>query len=763
MKPARPATAFVAIMVVAISTVAAVVLSAAQATTVPVYKPAQRLCVLCDFGVRLEDPSLPQQMGLMADGEDGYIYATSSSGGKNGVFVNQGTIFRFSTATGKVDVLYAFDMLDHGFNPMGGLTRKKEDGTWTFYGTTYQGGRFHFLSNGKDTLGFGVGVLFKFKADPAFTAGGQIVPQLLHVFRNGNMTGMKQTQCKDVPVKHCFFSPQQRLNAAAGYPMSAPVLASDGNFYGVASKGMNYATGILYKVQPSSDGLGITALCVGGGMFPDDAEPTDQQLVDQCMFRGDRGILPVSLTAHPTLPELYGTTTGGAPQAPYGTVFKATLGGVVTVLKNFKDPTEGAYPFGVIIASDRKLYGTTRNGGLIGGGNPSGAGVVYRITPLPTSGFIAASDFEVIRRLNGTTDGAGPVSQLVDVPKIIVDPTTGQKQERPVLYGTASGGGETRGVIFRIDTTVASGPPTYQVAYTFPFAWQAAGSSPQSTLIKWQDSKTGLPVLFGTTRGGGTVNYGTLLRLSGLDLPPVQQPVGSITFVRRTTTAPLSRSFAVPGQTQMMTVLVQPDVDVLNNPQGQDGIRIDASYCRNPHIIQFISRDKFDVLRNQWVVGTYYVRDSPLQQNVSYPFSTGDEEGDRRWRVDALNGPPNPYYDENFGSAHIVTANSITIFDAPSFGGIPAREGVAPNYVEGRPERWRAVFRDFVICNCKAIAEVRWTRQADVKFYPDTQTWKHEAPVYRDISITPASETALDWVNQQLQFDASGQQYPLLP
>ena len=55
-----------------------------------------------------------------------------------------------------------------------------------------------------------------------------------------------------------------------------------------------HATGVLYKVQPSSDGLGITALCVGGGMFPDDAEPTDQELVDRCMFRGDRGILQVA-------------------------------------------------------------------------------------------------------------------------------------------------------------------------------------------------------------------------------------------------------------------------------------------------------------------------------------------------------------------------------------------------------------------------------------------------------------------------------------
>jgi hypothetical protein len=767
MKRTRPGAVFVAIMVIVIGAVGAVVLTAAQATA-PVYKPAQRLCVLCDFGVHIEDPSLPQQMGLMADGQDGYIYGTSSSGGKNGVFVNQGTIFRFSTSTGKVDVLYAFDMLDHGFNPMGGLTRAADG---TLYGTTYQGGRFHFLLNGKDTLGFGVGVLFKFKPDPAFTAGGQIVPELLHVFRNGNMTGMKQTQCKDLPVKHCFFSPQQRLNAAAGYPLSAPVQASNGEFYGVASKGMNYATGILYKAQPSSDGLGITALCVGGAIFPDDAEPTDQELVDRCMFRGDRGILPVSLTAHPTLPELYGTTTGGAPGAPYGTVFKATLGGLVTVLKNFKDPTEGSQPFGVIIASDRKLYGTTRYGGLIGGGLPSGGGVVYRISPLPTSGFIAASDFEVIRRLNGTTDGGGPVSQLVDVPRIITDPTTGQKQERPVLYGTASGGGENRGVIFRIDATVAGAPPIYQVAYTFPYLWQVAGSSPQSTLIKWQDSKTGLPVLFGTTRGGGIVNYGALFRLTGLDLPPVQQPVYRTVWARTALTKTLTKSFPVAGETQLLQVNVITDIDAnqitedgyLNdNPQGRRGIAIDAFNCRNPHLIQFISRDKYDVLRKAWVAGTYYLPDR-YEKNVSYPFSFGDQEGDRRWRVDALQGPPNPYYDENFGAYHAVRANVVSILDAPSFGLAPARPGVAPNYVEGAPERWRASFRDFVICNCKPLVEIRWTREQEVKFHPDTNTWQHEFPVYKDVSIEAAPATALDWINLQLQGDSAGKQYPLLP
>src|SRR4029078_9374642 len=108
MRRTHPGTVFVVIVVIVIGAVGAVVRIAAQTTTA-VFKPAQRLCVLCDFGTRIEDPSLPQNMGLMVDGQDGYIYGTSSSGGKNGVFANQGTIYRFSTATGKVDVLYAFD------------------------------------------------------------------------------------------------------------------------------------------------------------------------------------------------------------------------------------------------------------------------------------------------------------------------------------------------------------------------------------------------------------------------------------------------------------------------------------------------------------------------------------------------------------------------------------------------------------------------------------------------------------------------------
>jgi len=290
-------------------------------------------------------------------------------------------------------------------------------------------------------------------------------------------------------------------------------------------------------------------------------------------------------------------------------------------------------------------------------------------------------------------------------------------------------------------------------------------------MIKWEDPKTHLPVLFGTTRLGGTVNYGALFRLTGLDLPLVRQPTLRTVWARTAATKTQTKSFQVAGQTELLQVNVISDIDAdqitedgyLNdNLQGRRSIALDAFNCRNPHIIQFISRDKYDVLRKAWVAGTYYLPDR-YDKNVSYPFSFGDQEGDRRWRVDALQGPPNPYYDENFGAYHAVRSNVVSILDAPSFGLGPARPGVAPNYVEGAPERWRAVFRDFVICNCKPLVEVRWTREQGVRFHSNTQTWEHEFPVYKDVSIEAAPATALDWINLQLQGDAAGKQYPLLP
>jgi uncharacterized repeat protein (TIGR03803 family) len=67
----------------------------------------------------------------------------------------------------------------------------------------------------------------------------------------------------------------------------------------------------------------------------------------------------------------YGTATGG-----YGTLFKVTPQGVLTVLHSFGNGTDGQIPnSNIAMDASGNIYGTTRNGGT------SGVGTVYKVTP----------------------------------------------------------------------------------------------------------------------------------------------------------------------------------------------------------------------------------------------------------------------------------------------------------------------------------------------------------------------------------------------
>src|SRR5687768_9579561 len=94
---------------------AGAVLSPADAAD-PVTAPAQRMCVLCDFGTKVSDPALPQQVGLMAVVGNA-IYGTTSLGGQSTKVANRGTIFRLDLTSGLMKVLFPFDDSGHGQNP----------------------------------------------------------------------------------------------------------------------------------------------------------------------------------------------------------------------------------------------------------------------------------------------------------------------------------------------------------------------------------------------------------------------------------------------------------------------------------------------------------------------------------------------------------------------------------------------------------------------------------------------------------------------
>src|SRR5690242_7174356 len=82
-----------------------------------------------------------------------------------------------------------------------------------------------------------------------------------------------------------------------------------------------------------------------------------------------------------------------------GTIFKMSADGNVTMLKQFNYSLDGAYPDGELIkGADGYLYGLTVAGGA------NGYGVIFKIS--------SNGDYNVIRNLSFTTDGANPHGHL---------------------------------------------------------------------------------------------------------------------------------------------------------------------------------------------------------------------------------------------------------------------------------------------------------------------------------------------------------------
>jgi uncharacterized repeat protein (TIGR03803 family) len=123
------------------------------------------------------------------------------------------------------------------------------------------------------------------------------------------------------------------------------------------------------------------------------------------------------------------------------------------------------------------FYGTASGGGTKNGG------VVFKI--------IATGKLTVLRNINGTTDGAGPVAGLVRA-------TDGN------FYGVNVAGGTTsQGTIFRISPTKHY---PYKVLYNFD---GTTGALPAVTLLQHTNG-----ILYGDTQSGGTGNVGQ--RTSGM-------------------------------------------------------------------------------------------------------------------------------------------------------------------------------------------------------------------------------------------------------
>ena len=372
-----------------------------------------------------------------------------------------------STTKTKFASLVSFDETN-GSNPYYESLVQGTDGN--LYGTTAYGG-----ASEQNCYGASCGTVFKITPTGTVTTlhefdfadGGHPEAGLLQTTNgdfygttavggsSGNGTIFKITRAGGLTTIYEF---QDSTDGAS--PLGALVQAGNGVFYGTTSVGGGNpcACGTVFKVT-SAGMLTTLHAFVGGG--------TEGNYPEAGLVQGTDG-------------NFYGTTANGGTNG-YGTVFKITPAGMLTVLYSF-DSTDGANPWaGLVQGTDGNFYGTTTYGGTSGSGCTGfGCGTVFKIT---SAGMLAT-----LHNFDGT-DGAIPTGGLAQA-------TNG------VFYGTTSGyGANNGGTIFKITTA-----GTLTTLHNFDVAH---GANPLGGLAQATNG-----TFYGTTSQGGTDNNGTVFSLS---------------------------------------------------------------------------------------------------------------------------------------------------------------------------------------------------------------------------------------------------------
>jgi uncharacterized repeat protein (TIGR03803 family) len=305
----------------------------------------------------------------LAQGKDGNLYGTTSSGGSYGV----GTIFMV-TPSGTYTDLVEFNGTN-GSEPSAGLTLASDG---NFYGAAFFGGKYGF------------GTLFRFtppstlKVLHSFSAGSDgwspTAPPI--EAKDGNLYGLT---FPGTPYRVTL--PAGKYGSLGTDTPGKPgsdrlLLASDGNLYGNTQNGGNSNMGTVFQMITTTGAI----------------TPIYQ-------FSGLDGDSPSGALVEETDGYLYGTTTlGGANNT--GEVFKMTLSGNMVFEYSFDSDingtnTDGAYPTGVTAGWFGYLYGVSFHGGT------DGAGTLFEITESEI--FTPLFDFTG----GGPVDGGSPYTTLL--------------------------------------------------------------------------------------------------------------------------------------------------------------------------------------------------------------------------------------------------------------------------------------------------------------------------------------------------------------
>jgi uncharacterized repeat protein (TIGR03803 family) len=367
---------------------------------------AQTLNTLHTFCSEGSFPSCPDgaiPTGVLLQSADGNFYGTTAGGGPTA----SGLIFKITPA-GELTPLYNFcpagfpDCPD-GYNPSTGLIAGADG---NFYGAT----------EGPDAT-TNVGVVFRVTPEGDLTtlysfcpAGGLSCPDgrapagivqgtdgkfYGTTPRGGNEacggdgcgTVFKLSRTGHLTTLHTFCS---KVNCADGAtPQAALILGSDGKFYGTTTYGGSTGTngqcpngcGTIFSITSTGHLTILHNFCSQPPGCPD-------------------GLFPVAGLVEGIDGNFYGTTSS--------TIFKITPDGQLTTLYQ-SDITHGYGFFGTLMqGKDGNFYGVAASGGLRGGCNGSGCGMIFNTTPngifTPLYNFCSQAE---------CADGATPLFGLV--------------------------------------------------------------------------------------------------------------------------------------------------------------------------------------------------------------------------------------------------------------------------------------------------------------------------------------------------------------
>jgi uncharacterized repeat protein (TIGR03803 family) len=347
-------------------------------------------------------------------------------------------------------VLYTFQGTTDGATPDGGLAL---DSAGNLYGVAGGGG--------KDCNGHGCGVVFEVTwrgrekvlyafsggDDGSYPQGGVVRDEDGDIFGTATTGGAGSG---GVVFEISRYGREKVLYAFAnrgdgGAPETGVIRDRDGALYGTTELFGRFGCGTIFRIGPNGS---ETTLYTFTGR--------------------DDGFFPSGL-ARDKAGNLYGTTLDGGAHGG-GTVFRLSPGGVFTVLHGFGGSGDGLQPAaGVIVGRDGSLYGTTDEGGALGGGT------VFKIAP----------------------DGAETVLHSFGGGSYAWYPNGLIEDRRGNLYGTTQYGGGSQcfgngcGSVFKL-------APDGEATVLYAFANQGDGERPYAGVIE-----DGAGDLYGAASRGG--------------------------------------------------------------------------------------------------------------------------------------------------------------------------------------------------------------------------------------------------------------------